>query len=330
MRDKFILNVFLELVVFRSEPAAYPACLQTGTRYCPRIGDGDSKMIKAILLAGGVSVFALPQGAFAWGDKGHETIALIAAKEIRSPDVKAKIAKLLGVEDAASGMQTAAPWADKTKTPATAPWHFTDIEIDDAGYQPARDCKDDQCSVAQIEKHIAILKNPSSPEADRTKALKYLIHLIGDVHQPLHSSDNHDRGGNDDTVKSIDGCKEFHAVWDKAMVDDLMTELKLPRSASKSSAEISAHDSKLIADALDKKITDADRTAWRSGKAADWANETFKLAKTKVYPAVAGDGKGKPAITLPTDYRKTNAPIAEEQLERAGVRLAMVLEDALK
>src|SRR5579871_5817319 len=116
-------------------------------------------MFKYVLLASGIAFAAMPQPAFAWGDKGHETVALIAAQEIKSPTVKAKIAQLLEVDDAASGMEDVATWADKTKTKQTAPWHFTDIEITSSGYDAGRDCPNEACSIAQIDRHIAILKD---------------------------------------------------------------------------------------------------------------------------------------------------------------------------
>ena len=187
-------------------------------------------MLKNIVVAACFALLAVSQAANAWGSKGHQTVAVIAADEIKSDAVKQKIAALLGTKDAVTGMQQVATWADEIRhaQPATAPWHFTDIEISSSGYDAARDCANDNCSIAQIDKDVAILKDATKPQANRITALKFLIHFVGDLHQPLHSSDNNDRGGNEDAVTTIDGCKEFHAVWDTAMVDYIMTVQHLP------------------------------------------------------------------------------------------------------
>ena len=99
--------------------------------------------------------------------------------------------------------------------PQTAPWHYVNLEItQDMRYQPARDCRKDDCVVAQILHQQAVLKS----SADRTRkaeALKFLVHFVGDVHQPLHAADNHDRGGNQVQFRYRDQRVSYELEQDK-------------------------------------------------------------------------------------------------------------------
>ena len=145
--------------------------------------------------------FFLPSAAFAWGAEGHRIVALIAASEL-TPQAKAQVESLLG-GDAASSMAELSTWADEIKfrRHETGPWHYVDIEIDSQGYNAARDCPTGDCVVAQIERDEHIVGDRSLAMPVRAEALKFLIHFVGDLHQPLHCADNHDRGGNEVKVK---------------------------------------------------------------------------------------------------------------------------------
>src|SRR5580692_10642005 len=158
--------------------------------------------------------FISPSEAFAWGDEGHRIVALIAASEL-TPQAKTQVESLLG-GDASSSMADLSTWADEIKfhRHETSPWHYVDIEIDSTGYDPARDCPTGDCVVAQIERDERIVGDRSLAMPVRAEALKFLIHFVGDLHQPLHCADNHDRGGNE--VKVILGRRStnLHAVWD--------------------------------------------------------------------------------------------------------------------
>ena len=149
--------------------------------------------------------------AIAWGDLGHEVTALIAYRHL-SPTARAALDALLASDPdplTSGDFAGRATWADKYRNAhrETAVWHFVDIEIDhpdlnDACFgfpglhvgQLASEGPAQDCVVNKIEEFAAELKNPSTPAAERILALKFLIHFLGDLHQPLHAADHHDRG----------------------------------------------------------------------------------------------------------------------------------------
>ena len=254
-----------------------------------------------------------PSAAYAWGREGHQIVALIAAGEL-TPAAKARVADLLGEPDAASAMERYSTWADEIRRTRreTAPWHYVNIEIGSNGYDAARDCPHDDCVVGQIERDISILKDKSLAKPVRTEALRFLIHFVGDEHQPLHVADNHDRGGNQVRVILNGRRKNLHAVWDTAVVE------ALGNNPSTVAAELSA------------KITPADLASWSKGTPVIWANECWRIAKRDVYADLHGHGGTSAPIILPPDYARKKSVIAAEQLERAGVRLAAILNEVFK
>jgi len=264
-----------------------------------------------ITLALAVWLFSFPP-AFAWGSQGHHIISRIAASEL-TPKASAAIADLLGGESL-SAMVAASTYADEIR-PArreTAPWHYVNIEIDSNGYNAARDCPDDACVVAQIKHEEQLIGDASISKPIRAEALRFLIHFIGDLHQPLHCADNHDRGGN--LVKVVLGRQQtnLHAVWDTEVVEAL------------------GSSEETVAAALASKITQNDRQAWSQGTAVSWANETWAVAKRFVYGSFPGGGATDAPLVLPNTYASAQEAVVARQLKRAGVRLATVLNRRLK
>jgi hypothetical protein len=192
-----------------------------------------------------VSAFA-PSGVLAWGNEGHQVIALIAADRL-TPDARAEVADLLG-SSALRGMEEASTWADyiRLSRPDTAPWHYVNIEISASGYNAATDCPADNCVVAQVQKDARLVADRQLATPLRP-AVRFLIHFVGDLHQPLHCADNHDRGGNE--VGVLIGAEQtnLHAVWDTDVVAAL------------------GQDPEHVASALGAQITSADEASWDRG-----------------------------------------------------------------
>src|SRR5471032_2468326 len=140
------------------------------------------------------ALLALPSPALAWGAEGHEIVTAIAAHEL-TPAARAQAAHLLGGE---AMLVLDSNWADEIRDQrqGTGRWHFVDIPLGAPGYDPRRDCPDRACVVGQIENDVRILGNRKLGDGARAEALRFLIHFIADVHQPLHAEDNDDRGGN--------------------------------------------------------------------------------------------------------------------------------------
>lgn len=250
--------------------------------------------------------------AISWGYEGHHIIARIAASEL-TPKASATVSNLLG-GDSLPTMITASTYADEIRPfrRETAPWHYVNIEIDTSSYNATRDCPNDACLVAQIEHEEQIIGDVSISKPIRAQALRFLIHFIGDLHQPLHCADNHDRGGNLIKVVLRGEQTNLHAVWDTAVVEAL------------------GSSEETVTAALTSKIAPSDREAWNQGTAVSWANETWAVAKRFVYGSFPGEGQTDAPIVLSITYANAQRAVVARQLERAGVRLAAVLNRSLK
>lgn len=250
--------------------------------------------------------------ALSWGSEGHRIVARIAASEL-TPKASAAVADLLGGE-ALPGMVTASTYADEIRPSRreTAPWHYVNIEIDSNGYDAERDCPEDACVVAQIEREENIVGDTSISKPIRAEALRFLIHFVGDLHQPLHCADNHDRGGNSVEVVLRGQQTNLHAVWDTAVV------------------EVFGSSDETVAATLANEITLGDRADWSRGSTVSWANETWIIAKRSVYANFPVSGASAAPIILPLSYATNQKAVVAKQLERAGVRLAAILNLRLK
>jgi len=252
-----------------------------------------------------------PCTAWAWGSEGHRIVALIAADRL-TPAARAGVADLLG-PDVRGAMEGVSTWADEIRGehPETQRWHFVDIEISSDGYDSARNCPEADCVVAQIRKDEHLLADTRLPRPVRVEDLRFLIHFVGDIHQPLHCADHHDRGGNAVRVFIAGEETNLHAVWDTMVVAAL------------------GDDPVAVSTDLEARITPREARAWSRGRPGDWANESFAIAKRAIYGSLrVADGTREP-IQLPDDYAVRERSLAAVQLEKAGVRLAMALNTAL-
>ena len=206
----------------------------------------------------------------------------------------------------------------------TGQWHFVDIEVASpdetaacfgrpvlAPGQAAYPGLAQDCVVDKVDEFRRELADPGTTAAERLTALRFVLHFVRDLHQPLHSSDDSDRGGNSKLLSpAVGSSRNLHAFWDTAAVVSLGRE---PQAVS---------------DRLAAAITPAQMTAWSAGAPEAWAQEAFALAKSDAYgrlPPPDSDGKYK----LTTAYETMASTDAALQLSRAGVRLATVLNQAL-
>ena len=258
--------------------------------------------------------------AAAWGPVGHETVAYIAQDNL-SPAAKAKIAAIL---DQGDDLASISNWADQVRQfgrPETAPWHFIDLPIrKDLTVKDEQDyCPNNDCVINQLQIFQGILGDESQPKSKRLEALKFVVHFMGDLHQPLHCADDGDRGGNDKLVRYKapghrgHGAKiKLHALWDHLI--ELKTE----------------EDPRELATTLEKAIPRDQAAAWTKGDEKDWAFESYLIAKSKIYAGMDPGPQDYTDNPLPSDYFDKMRPIVDEQLEKAGIRLAFVLNDILK
>jgi len=245
--------------------------------------------------------------AWAWGSEGHRIVAEIAEQYLE-PGPAHEVRDLLSIDNATT-LADISNWADEIRGQRrdTAPWHFVDIPISASAYDPTRDCSRGNCVVAKIDEFIAELRDRKLSGSERLEALEFVVHFIGDVHQPLHASDNNDRGGNEIKVEFRGHRTNLHAVWDTGIL-----------------APAVRGDERGYALRLVNSITPGEIAKWRGGSVADWANDSHALAQRVIY----GDLPHEPG-PLPTNYERAALPVVNEQLEKAGVRLAAVLNAIL-
>jgi hypothetical protein len=248
----------------------------------------------------------MPAPAFAWGAQGHEIVAAIALQQL-SPRARAQVAKLLG---SPAMLIHDSSWADEVrdKRPETGRWHYVDIPLDAPGYVAGRHCRDGQCVVAQIISARQMLANPRQSAARRAEALRFLIHFVADLHQPLHAADNHDRGGNDISINLQGRRTNLHQLWDTRVVE------AMGRDASRIAADTAA------------SVPPAQHKAWQAGTPVSWANESNRIAREKIYPMV----EGRRSLRLSNEYLRKEIPATRQQLAKAGVRLAWLLNETLR
>jgi hypothetical protein len=285
-------------------------------------------MKRLIPLAAALCAFLIASPAGAYWEYGHQTIAQIAWANIK-PVTRTRILallrqqKLLDTPQCKAGtLDDASVWADcikgiknpdgTRKFASTEAWHYQDVNICQP-FDLVTPCKDGNCVSAQIVRDAKLLKNPKTPTADRVRALVFLIHFVGDLHQPLHAGEKGDKGGND--VKAAYGIDagrrlNLHSIW-----DGLLAERAISTGPS-----------------LVRRYPAAVRAKVAAGSVEDWSRESWQVAKDATYATAIG---GDPCGPTPTRVKLDEAtiqgliPVARLEVERGGLRLAKMLDAAL-
>jgi hypothetical protein len=207
-----------------------------------------------------------------------------------------------------------ANWADHEGhevVPGSGRWHYVNVPITATKYEP-RYCNDGDCVVAKIKQYQSVLSDRRAPRRERQLALLFLVHLIEDVHQPLHVGDNHDRGGNLTQVQFLGRGTNLHRLWDTDLID------AIDRNEG-------AWVERIIPLITPKSVED-----WSQGGVEDWATESLLDArKAYHFPEVARQPLAS-GTRLGEDYEAFARPILEQRLARAGVRLANALNAAFR
>jgi hypothetical protein len=278
-----------------------------------------------------LSVALAPVSAFAWGNEGHEITALIAYDHLTAKTKMQVDALLASDTDTLTppDFSSRATWADQYRNShrETAAWHFVDLEIDGpdlksacfgfpalAPGQAASAGPANDCVVDKIQEFEDELGSAATPPTEQLLALKFLIHFIGDVHQPLHASDHHDRGGNCIDISPIEGARSnnLHAFWDTGVLQAL----------GASPVDVAMR--------LEREITPSQVQIWSAGDAKAWALESFAVARAVAYQLPSEPTcQARGMVTLSAAYRTSARLAAITQLERAGIRMAYVLNRTL-
>lgn len=233
--------------------------------------------------------------------KGHRIVAELAERQL-TPEARAEVRALLQ-EEASPHLVLIAPWADQVRDlprhRKTARLHFINFSrADPCHYVAERDCPDGECIVAAIDHYRRILRDRSAPHSARSEALKFVVHFVADIHQPLHSAFGDDRGANTFQVRYGFQGLNLHALFDRVLLESR------PFLADE------------YADFLQSDLPSAGRVTG-TNPAVRWAESACRLvASERIYP---------PRHRVEEAYVLRMRPVAERQLQLAGVRLAAVL-----
>jgi S1/P1 Nuclease len=297
----------------------------------------------------------------AWGCKGHQTVALIAEKHL-TPGAQQLVQKLLAENPIDAKLRRwcgnattdllvdASTWPDDVRSERNnGPWHYIDIPRSKHKGPLEEYCGNSGCVTRAIEEQRAILKDTAANSLKRAEALRYLVHFVGDMHQPLHAIDNADNGGNCVAVKYFrheplanplhaereEFSPTLHQIWDTEIVERDM-EVSNPHR---------------FADELDEKFR-AQSAAWEATgiDVESWIWESHERAEVAVYDAFSEKIEVEPDVKLNScadhnhmgkrmfekhlavneSYQNNAAKAVETALAEAGVRLAMILNEAAK
>jgi hypothetical protein len=301
----------------------------------PLSGEKIKVSMRHVLIVGLLA--GLAGDAVAWGGKGHRLIASLAEERLtqRNPEVMKRIKGLLGpdvslasiavcadaIRDFVSGKQRPNPSAlpgnclvteqeAAVMFPNTGSWHFVNIPVPAAASLSAhpnavlvKACEAHApCVISQIEHFTAQLKDKSLDKRTRAIALMFLVHLVGDVHQPLHAvARNNDRGGNDVFVRVGTHTGRLHGLWDSFLVEG-------------------------IEDAAVRRLVAAGK-----GGAERWAWESYDAARKFVYHGVPIQATTfeTPVVLPDPAYREAAVPVIKARLKAASIRLANLIAKAL-
>jgi hypothetical protein len=277
-------------------------------------------------LAAGLLLAA--QGALAWGPQGHRTVGAIADR-LLTPAAQAAVLRILQDDrdkfDAPSRrttLEAVSVWADELHgTPDARPsWHYDDVPVCGSG-EKARYCPDGQCNTEQLKRLIGVLGDARAAPRERDEALKWVVHLVGDIHQPLHAADNGDHGGNLVPVVlegvHTRGRENLHRAWDNDLVQ----------------LALHARNRQQPPPDIDALAAEASNLAQQVGQGSpdSWARESNNLARNVAYHYAGFACNSLPAgvVVLDAAYLDDAELVVRERLLLAGARLAALLNRAL-
>lgn len=250
-------------------------------------------------MSGGLLAAAL--GLISWGFKGHRAVASIAQQHLSANTAYTVSAYLKG-----EAMADVSTWADENKNNTTAPWHFLNLPLGlnhEQFVKAVSELGNDNVYTA-ILKTEAILKEGNLGIDQKNEALKYLIHLVGDAHQPMHISRKEDKGGNTIQLRFEDKGTNLHSLWDSKLIDhEGLSEAQIAKQYDTATPE--------------------EIRKWQADSPMEWIWESYQIS-SKLY------GELKPGQTIDEEYYKKNIGTVRQRVDQAGIRLAGELNRILK
>jgi hypothetical protein len=243
----------------------------------------------------GIAAICIAIGLISWGRTGHNVIGRIAANHL-TDKAKAGVKALLGNETLAD----VASWADDNRTPETAPLHFINVETG-LSFDDFKSQVESHANVyTALVKEEGVLADESASRQDRVIALKYIVHFVGDIHQPMHVSRAEDKGGNSIEVQYDNQNTNLHSLWDTKLLEHAgLSEEQLAQNFD--------------------KATPAQISKWQSDPQILWAWESYQISSI-LYAEIDKNG-----TAIDDAYYQAHIPVVENRIEKAGIRLAGVL-----
>jgi len=237
-----------------------------------------------------------------WGKTGHRVTGALAQLYL-TPKALAAINDILKNEDLAE----ASTYPDEMRSDPSEfwqktanPWHYVNVHVGkkyaDVGSPPEGD------AITALNTYTKQLKNPKSTLAEKQLALKFITHIVGDLHQPFHSGTDIDKGGNKIKLSFFWKDSNLHSIWDSGLIDR---------------QKLSYTEWTML---LKRKITDQQAKSWQNIEPTVWVAESTQL-RSGLYPKTD---------KLSWDYQYQTLPLVKQQLEMGGVRLAAYLNEIFK
>ncbi len=279
---------------------------------------------RRILLALAALCVILPSPAAAWWEYGHQTVGSIALANVK-PATQEAIQALLAQQALletptcpARTIEEAAVWPDCVKGLGPrfsymSNWHYQDHDVCKPGFDIKASCTDGNCLSAQIDRQMKLLKDKAVPRRERLTALVLLVHLVGDLEQPLHDAEHDGDGGGNGTKADygiVHGARlNLHKIWDGYLAE---RAISTPPS-------------------LVRRYSDEEKARLAQGTVADWMRQSWDVARTAVYPTALGPdyctGTDKSGGVVSEHEIEALVPVVREQVVKGGLRLARLLDE---
>lgn len=268
-----------------------------------------------------LTLFAASNPAFAWSGDAHQLVANLAYERL-APAARSEVDRLIATQSAnvqgcsIENFARASAWPDCVRRRSgytqTAPYHYINIPITGAT-TVQDDCQEVGCIREAIGRYERTLANRRASDRERLEALAFLSHLIADLHQPLHVSNNCDRGGNTiDVILPTGATPDLHEAWDDHLARNAM------RGRGRRAIAV---------------LASQNAVGWSGGDVEAWSLEGNEIARRFAYgalPVRASCGETPHApLTIPNTYVQQSAPIIRQQLARAAIRLSVRLNALL-
>ncbi|HSL85032.1 MAG TPA: S1/P1 nuclease [Thermoanaerobaculia bacterium] len=248
-----------------------------------------------------LATLAAPGELHAWGQNGHRIVGEIAERHL-TVAARQGVIEILGQHES---LAEAASWPDDIRSdPAwgrAAPWHFISIDDHETLANTARSGEGDVLEA--MERFEAVLRDPDAPKEKKVEALRFYVHFVGDVHQPLHVGRRDDRGGNSIRVRWFREPRNLHSVWDSGLIE---------------SRELSFTEYVRFIDGASRE----EIVAWQAAPYEEWVRESFCL-RGRLYDfgaEAAREPEEEPNLGF--GYAFHQGPLVDRRLRQAGIRLA--------